>query len=47
MEIKITPITPAEVPLLLELIRELARFEKLEHEVTATPELFTHALFGP
>ena len=47
MEIKITPITPAEVPLLLDLIRELARFEKLEHEVTATPELFTHALFGP
>jgi GNAT superfamily N-acetyltransferase len=47
MEIKITPITPNEVPLLLDLIRELARFEKLEHEVTATPELFTHALFGP
>ncbi|HEX4351084.1 MAG TPA: GNAT family N-acetyltransferase [Verrucomicrobiae bacterium] len=46
MEIKIAPVTPAEVPLLLGLIRELAEFEKLEHEVTATPELFTEALFG-
>ncbi len=33
--------------MLLELIRELARFEKLEHEVEATPELLNRALFGP
>jgi GNAT superfamily N-acetyltransferase len=46
MDFKITPITPPEVPLLLELIRELARFEKLEHEVEGTPELFHDALFG-
>jgi GNAT superfamily N-acetyltransferase len=47
MEIIIAPVTPSEVPILLDLIRELARFEKLEHEVEATPELFNHALFGP
>jgi GNAT superfamily N-acetyltransferase len=47
MEITIAAITPAEVPVLLELIRELARFEKLEHELEATPELFNQALFGP
>ena len=47
MDATIQPITPAEVPLLLELIRELARFEQLEHEVEATAELLNHALFGP
>jgi len=46
MDINITPVTPAEIPTLLELIRELARFEKLEHEVEATPELLHQALFG-
>jgi GNAT superfamily N-acetyltransferase len=30
-----------------ELIRALARFEKLEHEVTMTEELLDKALFGP
>src|SRR5207302_11393021 len=35
-----------EVPVLLELIRELARFEKLEHEVQATPALLQEAMFG-
>jgi GNAT superfamily N-acetyltransferase len=47
METTLAPVTPAEVPALLELIRELARFEKLEHEVEATPELLDHAFFGP
>jgi GNAT superfamily N-acetyltransferase len=47
MSSKISAITPAEVPGLLEMIRELARFEKLEHEVKATVELLQHALFGP
>ena len=46
MKITIAPVTPEEVPVLLELIRELARFEKLEHEVEATTELFQQALFG-
>jgi GNAT superfamily N-acetyltransferase len=43
----IAAITPAEVPVLLELIRELARFERLEHEVESTVELLHEALFGP
>jgi GNAT superfamily N-acetyltransferase len=43
----IAAITPAEVPVLLELIRELARFERLEHEVESTVELLHAALFGP
>ena len=47
MDITIAPVVPAEVPLLLELIRELARFEKLEHEVETTPGLLHQALFGP
>lgn len=31
---------------MLELIRELARFERLEHEVEATVESLTESLFG-
>jgi GNAT superfamily N-acetyltransferase len=47
MDINIAPVTPVEVPLLLELIRELARFERLEHEVEATAESLHHSLHGP
>jgi GNAT superfamily N-acetyltransferase len=46
MESAITPVTPAEVPILLELIWELARFEHLEHEMEVTVESLHHALFG-
>ena len=44
---EITPIKRAEVPELLELIRELARFEKLEHAVEATVGVLENSLFGP
>jgi GNAT superfamily N-acetyltransferase len=47
MEFSINQITGDEVSGLLELIRELARFEKLEHEVEATIESLTESLFGP
>ena len=47
MDITLAPVTPAEIPALLELIRELARFEKLEHEFTATAESLRAAMFGP
>ena len=47
MDFSITPITPAEIPALLELIRELARFEHLEHEVEATLESLQESLCGP
>jgi GNAT superfamily N-acetyltransferase len=42
----INPIKPSETPVLLELIRELARFEHLEHEVEATVESLHESLFG-
>ena len=44
--IAIAPITRAEVPELLELIRELAIYEKMEHEVEATADCLDGALFG-
>jgi GNAT superfamily N-acetyltransferase len=47
MDFTIALATPAEVPALLELIREFARFEHLEHEVEATTESLHDALFGP
>src|ERR1044072_2097869 len=39
--------TPEQIPGLLELIRELARFERLEHEVIATIESMHESMFGP
>jgi GNAT superfamily N-acetyltransferase len=47
MDITLAPVTTNEIPVLLELIRELARFEKLEHEFTATAESLHAAFFGP
>lgn len=47
MTMSIAPVTPTDVPELLEMIRELARFEKLEHEVEATAESLNRAFFGP
>ncbi|MBH9553198.1 GNAT family N-acetyltransferase [Inhella gelatinilytica] len=38
--------TPADVPTLLALIRELAVFEKLEHLVQSDAALLTEHLFG-
>ncbi|HKI68994.1 MAG TPA: GNAT family N-acetyltransferase [Verrucomicrobiae bacterium] len=46
MDIAINQITPAEVPALLELILELARFEHLEGEVKVTVESLQDSLFG-
>jgi GNAT superfamily N-acetyltransferase len=37
---------PRDVPLVLSLIRELAEYERLAHEVVATPELLERWLFG-
>jgi GNAT superfamily N-acetyltransferase len=37
----------ADVPLIAHLIRGLARYEKLEHEVTMTEERLAANLFGP
>jgi len=40
-------VSAADVAELLVLIRELAEFERLQHEVVATEDLLAEALFGP
>lgn len=45
-DFKIRDAAPEDVPAILALVKELADYEKLSHEVTATPELFHAALFG-
>ena len=40
------PATPADLPAIVGLIRELAVFEKLEHLVVVTPESLQPQLFG-
>lgn len=44
--VTIRPATPADVPALLQFIRELAAYERLEHEVVATEAAIGGALFG-
>lgn len=43
----IRPATVADVPLILTLIRELAEFERLLHEVTGDEASLREHLFGP
>jgi GNAT superfamily N-acetyltransferase len=45
--VRIRQAEPADVLVVAELIRQLARFEKLEHEVVLTEELLMAGLFGP
>jgi GNAT superfamily N-acetyltransferase len=45
--LRIRPATASDVPLVLSLIRELAEFEKLSHQVVATEENLRATLFGP
>jgi len=47
MKLVIRPGEKADVPVIAHLIRELARFEKLDHEVVMTEELLAKNLFGP
>jgi GNAT superfamily N-acetyltransferase len=46
-DITIRPAGPHEMPLVLAFVRELAAYEHLEHEVTATERDLTTALYGP
>lgn len=39
--------TPADVPVIHAMVRELADYEKALHEARATPEQLHEALFGP
>ena len=46
MSIRIRSATEEDVPVVAELIRGLARYEKLEHEVVMTEDLLAAGLFG-
>jgi len=47
MSVAIRMAEPADVPVIADLIRGLARFEKLEDEVRMTEDLLAGNLFGP
>jgi GNAT superfamily N-acetyltransferase len=46
MTVLIRPAQPADIPVIADLIRRLARFEKLEDQVKLTEELLAAGLFG-
>jgi GNAT superfamily N-acetyltransferase len=46
-DIRIARATESDVPLILEMIRGLADYEKLSHAVTATEDQLRRTLFGP
>lgn len=43
----IAPAAPADVPVILSFIRELAEYEKLAHRCVATEDMLREHLFGP
>ncbi len=45
-QLTIRPVRENEVAVVLSFIRELAKYERLEHEVVATEERLHQALFG-
>jgi GNAT superfamily N-acetyltransferase len=47
MDITVRQATVEDVPLILQFIRALADYEKLQHELTASEEGLRAALFGP
>ena len=44
---RLAPATERDVPVILDLIRGLADYERLAHEVVATEERLRASLFGP
>lgn len=46
MSTQIRPATPADLPLICTLIRDLAAYERLSHEVRFDPETLGRYLFG-
>lgn len=46
MNFTIQPATPADVPVIFDLIKQLAVYEKLEHMVTGNEARLHDALFG-
>ena len=47
MAVSIRPATPADLPLIAELIRALAEYEKLADEVRFDEAKLGEKLFGP
>ena len=47
MPVQIRPATADDTPLIVELIRGLAEYERLAHECVATEERVRESLFGP
>ncbi len=45
-QISIRPATPADVPLILRFVKELAEYEREPQAAVATPELIHQYLFG-
>jgi GNAT superfamily N-acetyltransferase len=46
MSMTVRPAQPADIPQILQFIRELAEYEKLAHEVVATEATLQEQLFG-
>jgi len=46
MPLKIEPATERDLPAIVHLVRQLARYEKLEHAMVASHDDFRQALFG-
>ena len=46
-DVRIAPATERDVPVILELIHALAAYERLAHEVVATPDSLRDSLFSP
>ena len=46
MPLRIEPATESDLPAIVHLVRQLARYEKLEHAMVATQDDFRNALFG-
>ena len=46
MTLRIEPATERDLPAIVHLVRQLARYEKLEHAMVASPDDFRNALFG-
>ena len=47
MTVGIRAATPDDVPAIFALVRALAEYERLAHEVVATEPMFREQLFGP
>lgn len=46
LEVRLRPAVQSDVPAILGFIRELAAYEKLEHQVVASEALLSEHLFG-